>query len=72
MLGEWAAFEEHYGPLLVHERVDIGLARLAAIMAGESDVTKFLPPWLLPVESEEDEEAAAFALFERLKASARR
>jgi hypothetical protein len=28
-LVDWAAFEQVYGPVLVHERVDIGFARLS-------------------------------------------
>ncbi len=43
LLGEWAAFEKHYGPLLIHERVDYGLAVVAATVGGGGEV--MLPPW---------------------------
>lgn len=44
MLGEWAAFERHYGPLLIHERVDFGFAALRAV-SSNGRIADHLPPW---------------------------
>lgn len=45
MLAEWAAFERFYGPLLIHERVDFGMAALRATVAGGGTIAEHLPPW---------------------------
>lgn len=47
---EWAAYERIAGPLVVHERIDVGFAALAAILirifTGKSvDVQRLLPEW---------------------------
>jgi hypothetical protein len=51
-LTEWAAYEHLYGPILVQDRVDVGLAQLGLIMArlwGNSKkklkVRDFMPRW---------------------------
>jgi hypothetical protein len=49
-LTEWAAFEQINGPILVHERIDIGLAQIGVIMAklwgkGNPKPRDFLPAW---------------------------
>jgi len=51
-LTEWAAFEQVYGPILVHERIDVGLAQLGWIMARlwakprhELKLRDFMPGW---------------------------
>lgn len=45
-LAEWVAWEQIHGPILVHERVDFGLARLAW-MWGPRDarLEDFMPQW---------------------------
>lgn len=50
---EWLAYEQVAGPLLVHERVDLGFATLAYqlnALLGRKRVgfRDFLPPWLRP------------------------
>jgi hypothetical protein len=46
---EWDAFERRYGPVLVHERIDIGLASIAQMLAATAGTNKplqdFLPTW---------------------------
>ena len=50
-LTEWTAYERVYGPLLVQDRVDIGLAQVCAILArlfskkSKHTLRDFLPPW---------------------------
>jgi hypothetical protein len=49
-LTDWTAFEQVNGPLLVHERIDIGFALIATLMANAWSKRKrkfadFLPPW---------------------------
>ena len=49
-LSEWAAFEKIYGPILIHERVDIAGALVAAILANinskrKYEISDFLPKW---------------------------
>lgn len=50
-LTEWAAYEQTYGPLLVQDRVDIGLAQVCLILAkllgkkSKHTLRDFLPPW---------------------------
>jgi hypothetical protein len=43
-MAEWAAYERHYGPLLVQDRVDFGMARVAQAFAGGT-VMDHLPSW---------------------------
>lgn len=52
-LMRWSAFEHVYGPLLPHERVDIGLAQVAyllvCLLGGQRrrpDFRKFLPQYM--------------------------
>jgi hypothetical protein len=44
-LVEWEAFEDEFGPLLVHERIDWAVAFLVAQRAGSENVKDFLPQW---------------------------
>jgi hypothetical protein len=51
-LTEWAAFERVYGPILPHERIDVGLAQLGWLMARlwgkskrELKLRDFMPGW---------------------------
>lgn len=43
-LGEWEAFEQSFGPLLVHERVDLAGALIASVLSGKP-VEDFIPRW---------------------------
>lgn len=51
MLGEWAAFERSFGPILVHERIDAAGATICAVLANLLSSGKryspadFLPNW---------------------------
>lgn len=46
---EWETFEEEFGPLTLHERIDAGIALLLhqqALLHGmKGDVEDFLPRW---------------------------
>jgi hypothetical protein len=58
-LTEWAAFEQVNGPILVHERIDIGLAQIGLIMAklwgkGNPRPRDFLPVWYGPTVRDDD------------------
>lgn len=50
-LTEWAAFERVYGPVLVHDRIDIGLAQVCLVLArlfskkSKHTLRDFLPAW---------------------------
>lgn len=50
-LTEWTAYEQTYGPLLVQDRVDIGLAQVSLILArllgkkSKHTLRDFLPAW---------------------------
>jgi hypothetical protein len=50
-LMEWTAYERLYGPILPHERIDVGLAQVSLIMArmwgGKNDykLRDFMPGW---------------------------
>jgi hypothetical protein len=51
-LTEWMAYERVYGPILVHERIDVGLAQLQWLMARLWTKAKhkltpgdFMPAW---------------------------
>lgn len=50
-LTEWAAYEQAYGPLLVHDRVDIGFAQVCTVLAhllgkkSRHTIKDFLPAW---------------------------
>jgi hypothetical protein len=43
-LGEWEAFERSYGPILVHERIDLMGALIASVMTG-NPIEDLLPRW---------------------------
>ena len=69
-LTEWMAFEQVHGPILMHERVDIGLAQLCTIMArlwgGKRDyrIKDFLPGWYK--RTGEDSVTAGFEMLLRM------
>jgi hypothetical protein len=51
-LTEWMAYERVYGPILVHERVDVGLAQLQWLMVRlwtkakqKMTIRDFMPRW---------------------------
>ena len=50
-LTEWVAYERVYGPILVHERIDLGLAQLqwlvTRLWASKNKLTPrdFMPAW---------------------------
>lgn len=49
-LTRWIAFEREYGPILVHDRIDYGLAHVAYRVASafsrrEPRFRDLLPPW---------------------------
>jgi hypothetical protein len=50
-LTNWTAYERVYGPILVHERIDVGLAQLqwlvTRLWASKNKLTPrdFMPPW---------------------------
>lgn len=49
-MNDWAAFERVWGPLLLHERVDIGLAQVAWVLNSlfgkhSRSLVDFLPSW---------------------------
>jgi hypothetical protein len=52
---EWAAYERVYGPLLVHERIDLGFAQLYYYLVSllgqkkrgqQYNLRDFLPKWM--------------------------
>jgi hypothetical protein len=74
---QWAAFERVWGPILVHERVDVGLAHIAFYLASllgkpkqgqRFRVRDFLPVWMRP-KQRDDERASV--LYAALKAWAK-
>lgn len=57
-LTEWAAYEQVYGSLLPHERIDVGFAQLSMILAqlwakGEHTVREFMPAWYQNLTAED-------------------
>lgn len=62
-LTEWAAFERVYGPLLVHERIDMGFAHVCWMLArllGDGkrqwEVRDFMPSWFRDLTEEQEAE----------------
>jgi hypothetical protein len=56
-LTAWSAFERVYGPVLIHERIDVGLAQVGFILAklmgrGHPRPRDFLPGWYTERASE--------------------
>jgi hypothetical protein len=52
-LTEWMAYERVYGPILIHDRIDMGFLLLQQFMAylwtktrHQRTMQDFLPPWL--------------------------
>ena len=67
-VGDWAMYEELYGPLLVHDRIDYGLASVAFTVAKiggakRAEFRHFLPPWLRELAAEDSVRRG----FERLR-----
>lgn len=45
-LVEWSAFERLYGPVLIHERVDVAAAHIAFMLSdGKRPADDFMPDW---------------------------
>jgi hypothetical protein len=43
---EWTAYEQVFGSILVHERVDVGLAKVAYMLSdGKKKFRDFMPEW---------------------------
>jgi hypothetical protein len=68
---EWSAFEQVYGPILPHERIDFGLAHVAYRIIEVNSrhppkFEKFLPRWLRNLGRPEPMDASA--LEAKLKA----
>lgn len=58
---DWIAFERVWGPLPIHERLDIGLAHACLILAQpytkkELHLRDFLPPWYHGAQSQSEDE----------------
>ena len=58
-LTEWGAYEQVFGSLLIHERIDAGFAQVSYILAkafGNKDrhfeVGDFMPPWFQELNRE--------------------
>jgi hypothetical protein len=44
-LAEWDAYERFYGPLLIQDRIDFGVARITRTLAGSGTILDHLPHW---------------------------
>ena len=44
-LVEWATFEEEFGPLTIHERLDWQMALRAYEQTGKGEIADHLPQW---------------------------
>lgn len=52
---EWTAYEQVYGSLLIHERIDFGLALVAYMQSdGKGELRDFMPPWWQELTAEEE------------------
>lgn len=69
LIAEWAAYERHYGPVLVHERIDWGFAALRTVMSGGGRIADNLPPW--HGESDEHDEDALMSRLRSLAAKSK-
>lgn len=74
-LMEWTAFERVHGPVLVHDRIDVGFAMLARTIANllgnrRFKIQHFLPPWLREAAEEASVRDAFASLFERARRDA--
>lgn len=67
-LVEWVAFERTNGPILPHERLDIGFAQTSYYLVsllGKSrrgrrwQIRDFLPPWMCKPESMDEKQLRA-------------
>lgn len=61
-LTEWTAYEQTYGPILVQDRIDIGLAQVNLILVkllgkkSKHTIRDFLPAWWRgPINQRSDE-----------------
>jgi hypothetical protein len=59
-LTEWAAYEQTFGSVLIHERIDAGFAQVSLILAQAfSDgrrrysMRDFMPPWYQDLTADE-------------------
>lgn len=54
---EWQAYEQVYGSMLVHERIDAGLARVAFMLSnGQGEFREFMPQWWQDLTAEAERE----------------
>jgi hypothetical protein len=70
-LAEWAAFEQSFGPIVPHERIDAAQAMASSVVArvhrakGDLRATKFLPQWGGPAAQSADEMVEALRRMAR-------
>jgi hypothetical protein len=60
-LMEWQAFEQTFGSLLIHERIDAGLAQVSLILAkafsdkgSRYSMRDFMPKWFRDLTAEQE------------------
>jgi hypothetical protein len=56
---EWGAYEQTFGSLLIHERIDAGLAQVSLILANSMSKRRFkfrdfMPQWFRDLTQEDD------------------
>jgi hypothetical protein len=68
-LMEWTAYEQTFGSLLIHERIDAGFAQVSLILAqafGDGhkrwSMRDFMPPWFQKLTEDEAMEQELAAL----------
>lgn len=72
-LAEWAAYEQSFGPIVVHERIDAAQAMASSVNArlarakGDLRAVKFLPQWEGPEPQTADEMVEALRRMARKK-----
>lgn len=52
---EWTAYEQVYGSLLIHERIDAGFAQVCMMLAQDGKrhtQREFMPPWFIELTRE--------------------
>jgi hypothetical protein len=70
-LAEWAAFEQSFGPIVPHERIDAAQAMASSVNArvhrarGDLRAEKFLPQWGGPEPQTADEMVEALRRMAR-------
>ena len=70
-LAEWEAFEQSFGPIVLHERIDAAQAMLSSVTArshgakGDLRAVKFLPQWEGPEPQTADDMVEALRRMAR-------